>query len=106
MVPKGGFAGLSLRPARASAFAAGFGPDALPCVALFLLFVGGPHTFKSAICGKGGFARLSLRLSRAPAIAARLGADGLPCVALFFLLVSAPRRFKSPDRQWLWDEAW
>jgi len=47
MVPKGGFARLRLRPSMASALAAGFGPDALPCVALFLLFVGGPHPFKS-----------------------------------------------------------
>ncbi|HBG73252.1 MAG TPA: hypothetical protein DDX05_06480, partial [Deltaproteobacteria bacterium] len=34
-----------LRPTMASAFAAGLGADALPCVALFLLLVGAPRPF-------------------------------------------------------------
>ena len=36
MVEEKGIARLSLRPARASAIAAGLGADALPCVVLFL----------------------------------------------------------------------
>jgi hypothetical protein len=36
MVPEEGGARLSLRPSRATAFAAGLGSSALPCVALFL----------------------------------------------------------------------
>jgi len=45
LVPEEGLARLSLRPSRATAFAAGLGADALPCVALFLLFVGAPRPF-------------------------------------------------------------
>jgi len=38
---------MSLRPPSATACAAGLGAYALPCVALFLLFVGTPRPFKS-----------------------------------------------------------
>ena len=47
LVPEEGLARLSLRPTMAPAIAAGLGANALPCVALFLLFVGAPRPFKS-----------------------------------------------------------
>ncbi len=49
MVPEEGLARLSLRHTMAAAFAAGLRADALPCVALFLLFVGAPRPFKSLL---------------------------------------------------------
>jgi hypothetical protein len=45
LVPEEGVARLSLRPSMASAFAAGLGAVALPCVVLFLLLVGAPRPF-------------------------------------------------------------
>jgi hypothetical protein len=51
-VPEEGLARLSLRPTMAPALAAGLGADALPYVALFLLFVGAPSPFKSLLSTK------------------------------------------------------
>jgi len=52
LVPEEGVARLSLRPTMASALAAGLGADALPCVALFLLFVGAPSPFDPLLSTK------------------------------------------------------
>ena len=54
MSAKAGFARLSLRPAMASAFAAGLGADGLQCVALFLFNQSAPLARSNPVGGTIG----------------------------------------------------